>query len=424
MTIAISGLSHHTSPLELRERVAFAQERIPEALHALRQRFPDGASVILSTCNRVEVYLRAPAPPEDLRQGIRAFLSEWHDLPERTLCPHLYEHHSDNAVAHLFRVASSLDSMVVGEAQILGQVQDAFLAAHAAEATDKILNALFQRALAVAKEVRTQTQIGTGKVSVPSVAVDLAVHVFGDFAQRTVMVIGSGETGQLTLKTLVSRGVGKVLVVNRNLERARKVAAHFHGEAIGLNELRQHLHRADIVISSTSAEMPILDAPAFTQALRERGHEPMFVVDIAVPRDIEPSVNALDNVYVYDLDALQVVAGQNLEARRAEIALCEQIIQKRVDQFMRWRQGLRAEPAIVSMANELNAIRERELQKTLQSLPDLTGKQRDEVEYLTRRIVNNILQRPMTQLKQEVALEDPSSVLQMIKRLFGLKGDF
>ena len=424
MTIAITGLSHHTSPLELRERVAFGPERLDAALNALRQRFPDGGVVILSTCNRVELYVRAPLPHEELLAAVRNFLCEWHGITPDTLLPHLYERHSEQAVSHLFRVASSLDSMVVGEAQILGQVQDAFQAAHAADATDKILNALFQRALAVAKEVRTQTQIGTGKVSVPSVAVDLAIRVFGDLTRRTAMVVGSGETGQLTLKTLIARGVGKVLVVNRSLDRAQKVAAHFRGEAIGLDALRQHLHRADIVISSTAAEEPILDAAAFAQALRERGQEPMFAVDIAVPRDIDPAVNGLDNVYLYDLDALQEVANQNLVARRAEIALCEEIIGKRVEQFVRWRQGLRAEPAIVSMANELNAIRERELQKTLQSLSDLTDKQREEVEYLTKRIVNTILQRPMTQLKQEVAQEDPSSVLQMIKRLFGLKGDF
>ncbi|HNR30012.1 MAG TPA: glutamyl-tRNA reductase [Candidatus Hydrogenedentes bacterium] len=424
MTIALTGISHHTSPLALRERLAFPEARLPNALHAIKKRLDDGGAVILSTCNRVEVYTRAERPAEELHAVSRAFLSEWHDVPVDLFRAALYELSGAESAAHLFRVACSLDSMVVGEAQVLGQVQDAFLAAQAAQATDKILNALFQRALKVAKDVRTQTNIGSGKVSVPSVAVDLATQVFGDLGTKTVMVVGSGETGQLTLKTLIARGVGRVLVVNRNVERARKLAERFRGEPIGFDRLCESLALADIAISSTAAEEPILGPADFQRALRERNQEPMFVIDIAVPRDIDPAVNDLDNVYLYDLDALQQVADQNLEARRAEMATCMAMVDRQVDQFMRWRKGLRAEPAIVSMANELHAIRERELDKTLHALPDLTGKQREEVEYLTKRIVNTILQRPMTQLKREVTEDDPGRVLSLIKRLFGLKEDF
>lgn len=424
MTIALTGISHHTSPLALRERLAFPEARLEAALHSLKKRLPDGGAVILSTCNRVELYARAPSPPEELHALCRDFLSEWHDVPTEMFRASLYELSGAEAVAHLFRVACSLDSMVIGEAQVLGQVQDAYLAAQAAQTTDKILNALFQRALKVAKDVRTQTNIGAGKVSVPSVAVDLATQVFGDLRTKTVMVVGSGETGQLTLKTLIARGVGRVLVANRHIERAQKLAERFKGEALGFDRLCECLALADIVISSTAAEEAILGSAEFQHALRERNQEPMFVIDIAVPRDIDPTVNKLDNVYLYDLDALQQVADQNLEARRAEMAACVEMVTRQVDQFMRWRTGLRAEPAIVSMANELNAIRERELQKTLHALPDLTDKQREEVEYLTKRIVNTILQRPMTQLKQEVTEDDSGRVLSLIKRLFGLKEDF
>ncbi|MBP8132258.1 MAG: glutamyl-tRNA reductase [Candidatus Hydrogenedentes bacterium] len=424
MTIALTGISHHTSPLALRERLAFPEARLEAALRALKKRLPDGGAVILSTCNRVELYVRDPGPAEELHAACRGFLSEWHDVPLDMFRPSLYELAGAEAVAHLFRVACSLDSMVVGEAQVLGQVQDAYLTAQAAQTTDKILNALFQRALKVAKDVRTQTNIGLGKVSVPSVAVDLATQVFGELGTKAVMVIGSGETGQLTLKTLIARGVGRVLLANRNIDRARKLAERFRGEPFGFDRLRECLALADIVISSTAAEEPILGPADFQRALRERNHEPMFVVDIAVPRDIDPAVNQLDNVYLYDLDALQQVADQNLEARRAEMTACVEMVSRQVDNFMRWRKGLRAEPAIVSMANELNVIRERELQKTLHALPDLSEKQREEVEYLTKRIVNTILQRPMTQLKQEVTEDDSGRALSLIKRLFGLKDDF
>lgn len=424
MTVAVCGLSHHTSPLGLRERLAFAPDAVSQALHALRMRLPDGGAVILSTCNRVELYVRASMAACDLFSACRAFLAEWHQLDPEEFAPHLYEHAHDAAVSHLFRVVSSLDSMVVGEAQILGQVQDAFLAAQAAEATDKILNALFQRAFKVAKEVRTQTNIGAGRVSVPSVAVDLAMHIFGDLSKKTVMVVGSGETGQVTLKTLISRGVGKALLVNRNIERAQALARRHQGEALSLEEMPDHLARADIVISSTAAPEPILHVAHFQRALRERGQAPMFVADIAVPRDVEPAVNDLDNVYLYDLDALQQTADQNLEARRAEMALCLEIIEQRVEQFARWRLELRAEPTIVSITRELNVIRARELQKTLDALPELTEKERQEVEYLTKRIVNTILQRPLTELKREAGAEDPVRTFSVIRRLFGLKDEY
>lgn len=421
MTISVTGLSHHTCPVELRERLSFPEDRLPAALLQLKQDSQDGGVVILNTCNRVEIYTRDDATPDRLFSRVRAFLSAWHDVDPDVFSGHIYELSNRDAVAHLFRVASSLDSMVVGEDQILGQVHDAYLLAQAEGATDKILNALFQRAFKMAKEIRTKTNINVGKVSVSSVAVDLAASIFGDLSEKTVLVIGSGETGELALKSIVERGVGRVLVANRTFARAEEIAAAYHGEPLALSDLHDFLYRADIVISSTSAKEPILAVADFQKALRRRDNAPMFVIDIAVPRDVDPGVTELDNVYCYDMDDLESVAAQNLEARRAEMAKCLEMVEQQVDRFIHWRQSLYAEPTILSMTLELNAIRERELEKTLGALPELTEKERAEVEYLTKRIVNNILQRPMSQIKQEVVKEDPSRVLHLVKRLFGLE---
>lgn len=420
--LAMIGVSHHTSPVELRERLAIPEDELRAALLRLRKALPeDSGAVILSTCNRVEVYANAALPPAETHARLRAFLAEWRGLPEEDFSAALYEHKGREVVEHLFRVASSLDSMVVGEGQILGQVQDAFLAAKAAESTGKALNALFQSAFKSAKEVRTKSNISVGKVSISSVAVDLAVSIFTDLAGKTVLVIGSGAMGELTLRSLLSRGISRVVIANRSLEKARELAGQFDGEALALDALPCHLHRADILITSTAARQPILHARDFQEALKKRNLAPMFVIDIAVPRDVDAGVNALDNVYLYDIDDLQEVADQNLEARRAEMALCAEIIDRHVEQFVRWQHGLAAEPTIVGMSREWHAIRERELAKTLAALPDLTDKEREEIAYLTQRIVNTLLQRPMTQIKREVAQDDSNRVIHLVKRLFGLE---
>ncbi len=421
MTLTISGISHHTSPLELREQMAFSEEVLPQSMQRLKRLFPEGGAVILSTCNRVEVYVRSERPAMETFQQVRQFLSSQHGIPEDTFSNHLYEYEDREAIRHLFKVASSLDSLVVGEDQILGQVHHAYLVAQSEDTTDKILRASFQRAFKVAKEVRTRTNIGTGKVSVSSIAVDLAVSIFMNLADKTVLIIGSGDTGELALRSLVERGAGKVMVANRTLANAQELASQYAGDALSLDDLQSTLHAADIIISSTASKEPILQVEHFQAALKQRDRAPMLVIDIAVPRDIEAQVNQLDNVYLYDMDDLKQVAESNLEARLAEFDRCLEIIDHHVDQFIIWRQSLHAEPTIVSMTQEFNMIRERELEKTLAMFPDLSDAERQEVEYLTRRIVGGILQRPMTQIKQEVIRDDPNTVLRLVKRLFGLE---
>lgn len=421
MNLIVSGISHHTSPVELRERMAFPSDALPAALRRLKEHFPEGGALILSTCNRVEVYVRADGPREAVFATVRGFLSEWHRLAEAEFIESLYEHEGREAIAHCFRVASGLDSLVVGEAQILGQVHEAFLLAQREQSVDKVLGALFQKAFKVAKEVKTKTSIGEGKVSIASVAVDLAAQIFGELAGKVVMVIGSGETGELALKSFLARGVAQVVVINRSIESAAALAATYGGEAVTLDQIDGHLHRADIVVSSTSSPTPILRAQDFQRALRLRNKAPMFAIDIAVPRDIDADVHQLDNVYLYNIDDLQAVANENLEARRAEVGQGLRLVDQQTEQFVRWRQGLYAEPAIVSISQEFHAIRERELARALAQMPELNEAQRANLEYMSKRIVNQILQRPLTGMKEEMASEDPHRVLHIVRRLFGLE---
>lgn len=420
MSLVVTGLSHHTADVELRERMTFAEDTLPAALSALRERIEGAGAVILSTCNRTEVYVNHAGEPEDMHHDIRSFLAEWHGLSEAEFAGSLYQLDGKEAVGHLFRVASSLDSLVVGEQQILGQVHDAYIKAHKEQATDKVINALFQRAFTVAKKVRSHSRIGLGKVSVSSVAVDLAVSIFMDLSDKTVMVIGSGEMAELTLRHLVAQGVAHVLVANRNADRAHELADEFGGTAVALDALDNMLHMADIVISSTGAPGIVLQADDLSRALRRRDQLPVFVIDIAVPRDVENAANDLDNVYLYDIDDLHEVAEQNLEARREEVDRCLEIVDQGVAGFWHWLQQLVAEPTIVSLSKELNEIREHELEKTLASLDGIDDNQREEIEYLTKRIVNNILQQPLSQIKREAQHEDHASVLQLVRRLFGL----
>jgi len=420
MSFTATGINHRTSPIELREKLAFDAEALPHALQQLKKRIGGGV-VMVSTCNRVEVYANAPGAADERHASIREFIAETKGVPADGFDDMFYEYANKDAIVHLFRVASSLDSLVIGEGQILGQVHDAYLAAQAEQATDKIISAAFQKAFGVAKDVRTNTRISEGKVSIGSVAVDLAVQIFMDLKAKTVMIIGSGEMGEQTLKSLTSHGVGRVLLVNRSPEKAQKLADEYGGEAIPFDQLAIALHRADVVISSTGADEPILGHAEFQAALRERSQAPMFVIDIAVPRDIDARANELDNVYLYDIDGLRQVADANMEARRNEIDRCMKIVDRGANHFMRWIHGLLAEPTIISMAEELNTIREEELAKTMRSLSSLDPNAREEIEYLSKRIVNRILQRPMAQLKREVADDDAHNVLHLVKRLFGLQ---
>ncbi|HPO30829.1 MAG TPA: glutamyl-tRNA reductase, partial [Candidatus Hydrogenedentes bacterium] len=328
-----------------------------------------------------------------------------------------------DAVRHLFRVASSLDSLVVGETEILGQVQSAYEQARQAGVTDKVLGTLFQRAIRTGKETREKTRIGNGKVSIASVAVDLAETVLRDIAGKTAMVIGSGTMSEAALSRLMERGIGQVIVLNRTFERARELASRFRGEAGPLDVLRNHLHRADIIISSTGAPEPILGVDAFQDAMARRRGAPILLIDIAVPRDVDPAVGALENVFYYDIDSLENQARLNQQQRARAITEAERLVEEAVKGFGAWRRGLTAEPMVLALTRYFESARERELCRLRGKLAAMPPEQREIVEQLAQRLVATLLHRPLEVLKTAAAEGDPEALLDAVERLFNLRRD-
>jgi glutamyl-tRNA reductase len=347
MNVVVIGLSHRTSPVELRERFAFADEKIPGALAALRESGIASEAAILSTCNRVEIYAATALTPDAAFAELKKFLLRWGETPgEPTLndkdgsrgrSPHLlqtgdeiYSLAEPHSLQHLFKVASGLDSMVIGETEIFGQLKDAYELALAHQHTGARLNKAFQRAFNVAKHIRTATNIQRGSVSVMSAAVELAEKIFSSLAEHEVLVIGAGETSEKTARALQSRGVKKITVTNRSPERAAALAAELGGRTVPFENLTEALEKIDIAISSTAAPQPILDRAKLEPLMRRRRNRPLLLIDIAVPRDIDPAVNALDNVYLYNVDDLQSIADDYLKLRKEEVARCEKIIAEKV----------------------------------------------------------------------------------------------
>jgi len=334
MEVVCLGLSHQTADVATRERFAFAEHELAACSAELRRSPGLGEALILSTCNRVELYAAAP----DLAAGfasIEAFLAARAALEpaDRTF---FYRQGGSGAIRHLFRVVSGLESMVLGETEILGQVKKAYSIAMESGATARHLNKLFQRAFNVAKEVRTKTNITRGPVSVGSVAVDLAEKIFGRLASCRAMILGAGETAELTARALMARGAHGIFVANRSYDRALTLAEETHGEAIGFDQWQDSFDDIDILISSTAAPHPIVTPPKLAHAMRRRGNRPLFVIDLAVPRDVDPAVNNLDGVYLYDIDALQHIAGHSLDVRKQDIAECERLIERHVGEFSGW----------------------------------------------------------------------------------------
>ncbi|MBK9140361.1 MAG: glutamyl-tRNA reductase [Verrucomicrobia bacterium] len=329
MSIVVVGLSHRTSPVEIRERLAFAAEAIPRALVAMRGAGIADEAVIVSTCNRVEIYAASDADPAETLAALKRFLVEFHGF-DGALGDELYQHGEPDSVAHLFRVVCGLDSMVVGETEILGQVKQAYDVALAGHHTGRRLNKAFQRAFNVAKQIRTETNIQRGSVSVASAAVELAEKIFSSLSERTVLIIGAGDTGEKTARALLSRGAKGLVVTNRSLERAQALAAEFGGRWVPFEDWAGEFGGIDIVISSTAAPHYVLDRRKLEPLLRPRRGRPLLLIDIAVPRDIDPEVNLLDDVYLYNIDDLQAIADDGLRQRQEEIARCEAIIREKV----------------------------------------------------------------------------------------------
>ncbi len=419
MPIIGAGLSHKTAPVEVRERLSINEEKLPEALERLSTYDTIAEAVILSTCNRTEIYVVAT----DLEKGkeqIVNFLSVYHEVPENTFSDCLYFLNERKTVHHLFRVVSSLDSMVVGEAQILGQVKQSYMIAYENGNTGTILNRLFRHALECGKKVRSDTAIGEMPVSVSYAAVQLAKTVFESLEKRPVMVIGAGKMSELTIKHLVSNGASPILVTNRTFKRAKELAEKFCGIAIPFEEKFEKMSEADIVISSTGAPSYIITRDDALNVMRARRFKPIFFIDIAVPRDVEPGIGEIENVFLYDIDDLKAVVDESLRERKQEAEKGEEIVREEVEKFMSWLGSLDVVPTIKELREKMESIREMELSKALSRLSKLDDREKEVVKALASGIINKVLHTPIVKLKEKANEKDVYECVDTIRHLFEL----
>jgi glutamyl-tRNA reductase len=406
MSLVLIGVNHKTAPIELRERIAISREELPLTTRALAAVPGVAECMIVSTCNRVELLAAVDAPDADLT----GFLHRHFGLDPALLGPHLYEHRDREAVRHLFRVAASLDSMVVGEPQILGQVKEAFAVARVAGAVAGQLEHLLQSAFAAAKKVRAETEIGSNSVSIASVAVDLARKIFGSLAGRTVFLVGAGKMSELAGRHLVQQGADTILVTNRTQERARLMAEAFQGRVIPFEQLYEAASQADIVITSTGAPHPIFRREHGQAFLHRRRNRPMFFIDIAVPRDVDPAMGKLEGIFVYDIDDLQQVAAAHMAERSREASDAETLIAAEVERFQQRRRTVNVAPAIVALQHQAEEIRQAELRRVQARLASLSEEQAAAVDALTRGMVNKFLHPSMQALKKAAREDDQARI--------------
>jgi glutamyl-tRNA reductase len=409
--------------VEVRERLSVSGERRLEALRTLIAHPALDEVAVLSTCNRTELYAMG-SETAAVEAELVSFLTSRLSSADGPLAPYLYHLTDRAAVEHLFRVVSGLDSMILGEAQILGQVKEALHAALNANTVGAHLGKILRQAVEVGKRVRTETGIGQNAVSVSYAAVELARQIFGDLSGKAVLIVGAGETGELTARTLMAHGATAILVANRTYDRAVEVAGRCGGEAFSFEALAECLERTDIVISSTGAPHVVLDQELVRQAMRRRRQRPLFLIDIAVPRDIDPQVNVLENVYLYDIDDLQAVVERNLAKREQETVRVERIITEETESVSRWWAEREVVPAIRALKAYGEEVRAAELERLFHRLPHLSGRERELIEASTRVIVNRLLHQPVVGLKEASGEEHRGSVyMDVFRKLFGLKAE-
>lgn len=419
MNFLLAGVNHKSAPLDVREHLAIPETHLPAALQRLAKQPGIEEALIVSTCNRIEFIVRAANGTADLL----AYLAGFYRLPGSELRNYFYEYRDKEAVRHVFRVAASLDSMVVGEPQILGQVKEAYAVARAVGTVNSHLDALFSRAFAAAKRVRSETALAGSAVSVASVAVDLAERIFGSLAGRTVCLVGAGKMSELAARHLLAHGAGTLLVANRTHERALRLASQFQGQAVPFERLYDTVDQADIVISSTGAPGFLFRREHGEKFLQRRRHRPMFFIDIAVPRNVDPELGAVDGIFVYDIDDLQSVATTNLAERTEEARRAEALIEEEVERFVDRLQTAGVVPTIVSLQEHLETIRQAEIDRVRGRLGRLSPEQELAVEALSRGIINKIMHTPIVTLKS-AAREGPgaTTLVDVVRRLFNLGG--
>lgn len=395
------------------------ESRLQAALTDLVARDGIREALILSTCNRVDL-AAAGEEGSETEPMLRGFLADYHHYDPTVHDRHLYWYRDADVIRHLFRVACSLDSMIVGEPQILGQFKQAYLAAREAGALSGVLRDISEQALAVGRRVRRETEVGSSAVSVSYAAVELARKIFGTLQSKTIFILGAGKMSELAARHLVSSGASSILVANRTFERAQELAVAFGGSAVPFEDVFSHLQRADIVISSTGSPDFVVTRPAAEQLLAGRKHRPMFFVDIAVPRDIDPAVNDLDNAFVYDIDDLEQVVRENIAERQREAARAEKIVEEEVERTLRRLASRELAPTIVALEQRLEGIRQAEIDRYRSRLGELTPEQRESVEALTRGMLNKILHGPITEMKSRAGGPEHSVLVNLVRRMFGV----
>jgi glutamyl-tRNA reductase len=422
MQLLLVGVSHRTAPIELRERLDFSARGVDRALTALSGLGVHHEATIVSTCNRVELYVGCD-DAEAARAAIQQFLSEFHGIPGNQLAPHLYSKTGQDAVAHLYRVAAGLDSLVMGEPQILGQVKEAFGVASQMGCTGPLLNKLFHSAFATGKRVRSETPLAEGAVSVSYAAVELARKIFGNLKGRTVLVIGAGEMGKLTAIHMQSQGIGRLIITSRTAAHATALAQSIGGIAMPWDALSTTLVEADILITATGASTPIISRALVAQTMKARRQKPLFIIDIAVPRDVEGSAGDLEQVFLYNIDDLQTVVQENISKRGTVASDAEKIIAQEVNRFVAWLNSRGAVPTIVALRQRFESIRQSELRRLEPKLASLPPEARARVDEITRLIMEKLLINPTEQLKSASDADTVAMYSDALTRLFGLAGD-
>ncbi|AIY08285.1 glutamyl-tRNA reductase [Paenibacillus polymyxa] len=420
MHIVVVGLNYRTAPVEVRERFTFAEQDLPKALEQLKLTKSVLEGVVVATCNRTEIYVVVDRL-HMCGYFIRSFMEQWFGIPRDQFTQHLYIYEDEQAIRHLFRVTCGLDSMVIGETQILGQVKNAFLQAQSQKITATWFNMLFKQAVTLGKRAHSETSIGESAVSVSYAAVELGKRIFGMFTDKKVLILGAGKMSELTVKHLYSGGAAEVIVANRTLSRAEDLASKFNGTPVTMEEGMNRLADVDIVISSTGAQGYILDRNRVEASMKRRQSRPLFMIDIAVPRDLDPAIGELQNVFLYDIDDLEGIVESNLEMRRTEAAKIEHMIEDELSEFYQWLKTMGVRPVIRALQEKSESIHQDTLESLYNKLPELDERQRKVISRLTKSMLNQMMHDPINRVKELAVQKQGNEALDMFSHIFALE---
>lgn len=420
MHIVAVGLNYRTAPVEVRERFSFTDSDMPQALQELKRTKSVLEGVIIATCNRTEIYVVVDRL-HMCGYYIRSFMEKWFGVPREEFTSHLYMYEDKQAIDHLFRVTCGLDSMVLGETQILGQVRNSFLLSQSQQGTGTWFNKLFKQAITLSKRAHSETAIGENAVSVSYAAVELGKSIFGSFSGKRVLILGAGKMSELTAKHLSGAGARELLVANRTFGRAQELASKFNGTPCTLQEAYQRIKDVDILISSTGSEGYVITASQVANSMKQRSDQPLFIIDIAVPRDIDPSISELQNVFLYDIDDLEGIVENNLELRRAESIKIEAMIGEEMELFDEWVETLGVLPVIRALQEKSSSIHESTVDSLFNKLPELDERQRKVIRRLTKSIVNQMMHDPINRVKEMAGEKGGVEALEIFTQIFGLE---